>query len=203
MEWNKRADEKTVAATAKSLEENGISVFVVENGEEARVKALELIPKGSEVFTATSVTADTIGIANEVNESGKYNSVRNKLHSLDRSTQRKEMAELASTPDWVVGSVHAVTEDGKVLIASATGSQLPAYLYGAPHVIWIVGTQKIVKDLDQGMRRIYEYALPLEGERARKAYGAPGSVVAKLAIVNKEVSKDRITMILVKEVLGF
>jgi hypothetical protein len=203
MAWDKLADKGTLEATVKSLDANGFSTLVVESGAEAREKALELIPKGAEVFTATSVTVDTIGLAKEINESGKYDSVRNKLHKLDRNTQRKEMAKLGGTPDWVVGSVHAVTEDGKVLIASASGSQLPSYLFGAPHVIWIVGTQKIVKDMDQGMKRIYEHTLPLESERAKKAYGVPGSSVAKLAIINKEFAKDRITIILVKEALGF
>ncbi len=99
--------------------------------------------------------------------------------------------------------MHAVTEDGKVLIASNSGSQLPAYAYGSGHVIWVVGAQKIVKNLDEGIKRIYEHSLPLESERARKAYGVPGSAVNKLLIINKEIIPGRITMILTKEKLGF
>ncbi len=203
MAWNKQAGEEAIEAAVKSLNTNGFTALVVENGQEAKEKALELIPKGSEVFTVTSETVDSIGLSKELNESGKYDSVRNKLHSLDRNTQRKEMVMLGAAPDWVVGSVHAITEDGKAMIASASGSQLPAYVYGASHVIWIVGTQKIVKDVEQGTKRIYEYTLPLESERARKAYGIPGSVVAKLVLMNREISKGRTTIILVKEVLGF
>ena len=198
MAWNKQAGEEAIEAAVKSLNTNGFTALVVENGQEAKEKALELIPKGSEVFTVTSETVDSIGLSKELNESGKYDSVRNKLHSLDRNTQRKEMVMLGAAPDWVVGSVHAITEDGKAMIASASGSQLPAYVYGASHVIWIVGTQKIVKDVEQGTKRIYEYTLPLESERARKAYGIPGSVVAKLVLMNREISKGRTTIILVK-----
>ena len=113
------------------------------------------------------------------------------------------MQQLGAAPDWAVGSVHALTQEGEALIASATGSQLPAYAYGASHVIWVVGTQKIVGNLEEGMRRIHEYTLPLESERARKAYGVPGSAVNKMLIVRGEVNKERITVIMVREKLGF
>lgn len=195
--------EDVLSATIKTLNANGISTIVVENGEEAKRKALELIPEKAEVFTVTSTTVNDIGLAKEINESGKYVSVRDMLNDMDRRTQGREMARIGAAPDWVVGSVHAVTESGNVIIASQTGSQLSAYAHGAQHVIWIVGTQKIVKDLDEGMKRIYEHSLPLESERAKKAYGAPGSAVNKLLIVNKEVVPNRTTMILVKERLGF
>jgi L-lactate utilization protein LutC len=203
MVWDELATDESIKNTVNALNANGISTIVVENGAAAKEEALRIIPKGIDVLTVTSATLDAISLAKELNESGMYDSVRNKLFSLDRNTQRKEMLKLGTAPSWVVGSVHALTEDGKVIIASATGSQIPADAYGAEHVIWIVGTQKIVKDLDQGMKRIYEYALPLESERARKAYGMAGSSVAKLLIINKEYVKDRITIILVKEVLGF
>ncbi|MCL4379730.1 MAG: lactate utilization protein [Candidatus Marsarchaeota archaeon] len=203
MEWNKLVSEDVLSATIKTLNANGISTIVVENGEEAKRKALELIPEKAEVFTVTSTTVNDIGLAKEINESGKYVSVRDMLNDMDRRTQGREMARIGAAPDWVVGSVHAVTESGNVIIASQTGSQLSAYAHGAQHVIWIVGTQKIVKDLDEGMKRIYEHSLPLESERAKKAYGAPGSAVNKLLIVNKEVVPNRTTMILVKERLGF
>jgi hypothetical protein len=203
MEWNKPADAETIRATVKALNANGFSTIIAENAGEARKKVLELIPKGAEVFTVTSTTVNTIGLAKDINESGNYDSVRNKLGDMDRNTQRKEMARLGAVPDWVLGSVHAITADGKVIIASASGSQLSSYAYGAQHVIWVVGTQKLVKDLDMGFKRIYEYTLPLESERARKAYGAPGSVVAKLLVMNKEPINGRITIILVKEALGF
>ncbi len=98
--------------------------------------------------------------------------------------------------------MHAVTEDGKLIIASATGSQLPAYAYGSPKVIWVVGTQKIVKNLDEGMKRLYEHTFPLENERAKKAYGS-GSFVSKILMINKEFQKDRLNIVFVGEVVGF
>ncbi len=201
-QWMQLANESKIERTVSALKANGIDALVAENGDEAKRKILELLPAGAEVMDMTSTTLDTIGISKEIQDSGKFNSVRKKLFSMDRKTQSSEMRKIGSAPDWAIGSVHAVTEDGNVLIASASGSQLPAYAFGAAHVIWVVGIQKIVKNIEEGMKRIYEYSLPLESERARKAYGVPGSSVNKLLITNKEMP-GRITLIFVKENLGF
>ena len=112
------------------------------------------------------------------------------------------MRLLAAAPDWVVGSVHAVTKSGSVLIASASGSQLGPIVSGGGHVILVIGGQKIVPDLDTGLRRISEYCFPLEDLRARQAYGVP-SGVNNVVIINKVVSPGRISAILVNDSLGF
>lgn len=206
MQWNKLASKSSINKTVKALKSSGIESIIVPTGKEAKKKILSLIPKEAEVFQMTSVTLDTIGISKEINESGKYDSVRNKFLKLDPSKDGMRRQKLGAAPEWAIGSVHAVTEDGKVLIASMTGSQLSAYAYGAAHVIWVVGTQKIVANLEVAMKRIYDYVLPLETARARKAYGLPDtfhSNVSKLLIVNKEVNPKRITIIFVTEELGF
>ncbi len=202
--WNQLVSKEIIDKTIEALKTNGINARFVQTGEDAKKEVLSLIPTRAEVFNQTSVTLDTIGIPQEINESGKYDSVRNKLNKMDRSTQSSQMQKLGAAPDWTVGSVHAVTEDGHVFIASNTGSQLSAYAGGVQHVIWVVGTQKIVKDDEQAMKRINEYVLPLESERANKAYNiTTGSNVSKLLIINKEVNLGRITLILVGEKLGF
>lgn len=156
----------------------------------------------AEVMTMTSVTLDTIGLREELNDSENFDSVRNKLKSINRETQSAQMQKIGAAPEWAVGSIHAVTENGEILVASHTGSQLAAYAYGARHVIWIVGRQKIVKNRDEALKRIYEYALPLENIRAQKAYGT-GSDVNKLLLINKEVNPHRLTIVFVNEKLGF
>lgn len=196
------ASDETVEKTADALRQNGFVVEIVNTGEEAKKRVLEILPEGAEVFTMSSQTLEQTSIASEINNSGKYNSVRNKLYEMDRNTQGREMAKLGAAPDWVVASVHAVTEDGHLLIASKSGSQLSAEAYAGGKVIFVVGTQKIVKDNQEGMQRIYEYCLPLEDERARKVYGMPSNV-SKILIINKEIMPNRITVILVKEKLGF
>lgn len=200
--WDRLADKATVERTMAALKANGIEAFFVQTGEKAKEKALDLIPQGAGVFNMTSMTLETIGVDKEILESGKWESVRNKLNAMDRKTQRGRMQEIGAAPEWAIGSVHAVTEEGQVMIASRSGSQLPAYAYGANHVIWVVGTHKIVRNLDEGFRRVYERSLLLEDARARKAYGT-GSSVNKILIINREAMPERITLIFVSEVLGF
>ncbi len=205
-DWKQIPSDRILKSTAENLNVNGFNTTIVESGEEAKKKALELIPQGSEVMTMTSVTLATLGLPSIFDESGKYNSIKVKLNKMDRDTQSLEMQKLGAAPEYSIGSVHAVTQDGKVLIASNSGSQLPGYLYGSSHVVWIVGAQKVVKDITEGEQRISEYTLPLETVRARKAYGLPAdweSFVSKLVIYNREVNPSRINLILVKEELGF
>lgn len=203
MTYNTPKDYAEVEKTIKALEANNMIAVFAKDRSDAVSKVLEMIDAGSSVMTMTSVTLDELGIAKEINESGKFNSVREKFSKMDPKTQGTEMRAMAAAPDVTVGSVHAVTEDGKVIIASNTGSQLPAYVYGAGKVVWVVGTQKIVKDLDDGMKRLYEYTLPLESERAHKAYGVEASFVSKVLIVNKEVTPGRINIVFVPENIGF
>lgn len=191
--------EKAVAA----LRDRGINALAVDSGEEAKKKILELLPKGAQVMTMSSESLGAIGLLEELENSPEFTLVKKMLQLMDRETERLKMQQLGAAPEWAIGSVQAVTENGEVLIASATGSQLAAYAYGAFSVVWVVGTQKIVRDLDEGTKRIYEYVLPLESERARRAYGVEGSEVNKLLIINKEFKKDRITLIFVNEPLGF
>ena len=191
-----------IAAVAEALEQNGIRTFVVQSGDEARQMVASLIPQGAGVFNNTSRTLESIGVADDIERSGRYEPLRVRLFQMDREMQAREMRTIASSPDYVVGSVHAVTEAGSLLIASASGSQLGPIASGAEHVIFVIGGQKIVADLETGIRRIFEYSLPLEDRRAREAYGV-SSGVNNILIINNEVAADRITAILVHEVLGF
>lgn len=200
--WDQLAGKETINKTIEALKANGVDARFFETGEEAKREVFSLLPKGAEVMNMISVTLDTLGVSKEIVESGRYNSVRKKLETMDRVTQSLEMQKLGAAPEWAIGSVHAVTEDGHVLIASNTSSQLPAYVFGSAHVIWVVGAQKIVKNNDEGVKRIYEHCLPLENERAKKAYGRD-SAVNKILIIDKEIKQGRITVILVNEVLGF
>ena len=196
------ASDARIAAAVAALRANGFDVLVVDTAAEAKAKVLERVPQGAEVFTSLSRTLEVTGIGKELNESGRYDAIRPKVAKLDRATQGREIRKLAAAPDYVVGSVHAVTEDGQVLIGSGSGSQIGHYAYEAGKVIWVVGTQKIVRDVADGLRRIEEYSLPLENQRMLDAIGRP-SALAKVLIMKKGYPPDRITLILVKENLGF
>ncbi len=204
VDFNQLATDEVIQKTKEELEKHNISVLIAENADKASEKALSLIPEGSEVMTATSTTLDQLGITPIINDSGKYLSIKEKLKALNRETDNSEMQKLGAGPDYVIGSVHAVTEDGKVVIASGSGSQLPAYSYGAQHVVWVISTKKIVKDLDTAMKRIYEHVLPQEDTRMKKVYGPEsGSSPRKILIVNAELFPNRTTIVFIKEDFGF
>ncbi len=203
MAWDTLADRDSIDWAISALNEYGMNASLVQTGAEAREKVLSIIPASDEVMNMTSMTLTDIGLDKDIMESGRYQATRNALAKMDRKTQELEMQRLGAAPPWAIGSVHAVTEDGSAMLASKTGSQMAAYVYGALKVIWVVGAQKIVADSDEGIKRIYEWSLPHERQRALEAYG-PGTTTAvnKLLIFNGEQAKDRISIILVNEVLG-
>ena len=201
-EFAKLATDEQIERTASALETNGIHTIVAANGEEAKRLFFELVPDGAEVFLGASVTLETLGIRDKIDKSGKYDALRPRMFAMDRATQGREIRKLVGAPDYAAGSVHAVTEDGRVLIASNTGSQLGPYASGAGKVIWVVGAQKIVKDVNEGLRRIEEYSYPLEEVHMQELYKMSTNV-NKVLIVNREIRPNRITMIIVKEELGF
>jgi len=206
MEINKKfgklTNDSVIKKTVSALKANGLTVYVVNDGAAAKAKALSLLPAGAEIMNMSSVTLTEIGLDKEILNNASYKAVRNEFARLNSPEQMMEKQRLGAAPEYVVGSVHAITMAGEILIASATGSQLPAYAYGARFVIWIVGSQKIVPDLETAQQRLREYCLPMENARALKVYGY-GSSINKILQINKETQVDRITVIIVKEKLGF
>ena len=194
-------DDATLTATVVALEEHGFSVEVVDDLDGARAAVLARIPRGSTVMTNTSVTLQETGIADAINDGGPYESARQKMLALDFATQVQEMKAIGGQPDYAVGSVHAVTRDGTLVIASASGSQLASYAWGAANVIFVVGAQKLVPDLDAAHERIYEHSLKLEDARAYAAYGQ-NSRVGKILEIHQE-DPGRIHVVLIRQPVGF
>jgi len=200
--WGTRADGARVNRTAAALEANGITVQRASDAASAKRIVLDLIPDGSQVYHGASQTLDLVGITDEIDNSGRYAALRPRIWSMDRETEAQEIRRLGAAPDVMLGSVHAVTETGSLLAASMSGSQLGPYVSGAGRVILVVGTQKIVRDIEEGLLRINEYAYRLEDARAQAAYGIR-SAVNKIVVINREITPGRITVVLVDEVLGF
>ena len=194
-------DDETLDATVVALEEHGFSVEVVDDLDAARATVLARIPDGSSVMTNTSVTLDETGIAAAINEHGPYESARNKMFALDYATQLTEMKAIAGQPDYALGSVHAVTRDGTLVIASASGSQLASYAWGAANVIFVAGAQKLVPSPEAARERIIEHSLPLEDARAYAAYGM-NSRVGKILEIHQE-DPGRIHVVLIRQAVGF
>ncbi len=201
MDFSKPVNDQSLSNAAAALAQNGITVDIVENKEQAKEKVKNLIPKESKVMTMTSITLEQTGIKELIDDSGYYYSIRNNFPNMSADEKRCQ----GSVPDWSIASVHAVTENGQIIIASNTGSQLPAAAYGAKNVVFVVGTQKIVKDLEEAWKRI-EYILPFESKRSQAAYNLPETwqtFPSKILILQKEIQEGRIHLIFVKETLGF
>ncbi len=201
--WSELATEELMQKTKDALKERNIEVEIVANKEEALEKIQTIIPEGRSVMTGGSTTLDEIGFT-ELLKSGDHPWKNLKEEMLTEKDEQKqnELRKQSVLADYFLGSVHAVTEEGEVLIASATGSQLPAYAFSSDHVIWIVGTQKIVKNFEDAMLRIKKYVFPLEDARM-KSVGYPGSMMGKIMIMEKEYVPGRVRLIFVKEKLGF
>ena len=199
--WTLASDAR-VTRTVAALEANGFSVLRAADAADAKRIVLQLIPDGSQVHHGASRSLEVSGIIDAIENSGRFDPVRPRIGDLDRATEADEIRRLSAAPDVMLGSVHAVTETGSMLAASMGGSQLGPYVSGAGRVILVVGTQKIVPDLQEGLRRIDDYAFPLEDARAQAAYGIH-SAVNKVLIINREIVPERITVVLVDEVLGF
>jgi acyl-CoA hydrolase len=194
-------DEHTLATTVVALEEHGFSVEVVDDLDTAREAVFARIPHGSSVMTNTSVTLQETGIADAVNNEGPYDSARNRMFALDFATQAQQMKAIGGQPDYALGSVHAVTRDGTLVIASASGSQLASYAWGAAQVIFVVGAQKLVDSLEEARERIYKHSLVLEDARAIAAYGQNSSV-GKILEIHQELP-GRIHVVLIRQSVGY
>jgi acyl-CoA hydrolase len=195
-------DEHALQETVVALEEHGFSVEVVGDLDAARQAVLARIPQGASVMTNTSVTLAETGIADAINDGGgRWESARNKMFALDFATQAQQMKAIGGQPDYALGSVHAITSDGTLVIASASGSQLASYAWGAANVIFVAGAHKLVPTLEAAHQRIYQHSLKLEDARAQAAYGQH-SQVGKILEIHQELP-GRIHIVLIRQVVGF
>jgi acyl-CoA hydrolase len=194
-------NEQALQTTVVALEEHGFSVEVVVDLDAAREAVLARIPQGASVMTNTSATLAETGIADAINDGAAYDSARNKMLALDFATQAQQMKAIGGQPDYALGSVHAITRDGTLVIASASGSQLASYAWGAANVIFVAGAHKLVPTLEAAHQRIYQHSLKLEDARAIAAYGQH-SFVGKVMEIHQELP-GRIHIVLIRQQVGF
>jgi acyl-CoA hydrolase len=199
-DYSKPVDRPTLERAAEALQGHGMDARVVPSGDVVGLVET-LVPDGAMVYTATSQTLDNLGVSDQVREATRYRTTRAYTETLDPATQMSEFRRHISTMDVVIGSVHAITEDGVVVAASYSGSQLASYVFGADRVIWVVGAQKVVPDLDTAFNRIEQHSLPLESERLQALYGIP-SAVAKEIVIRQE-QPGRIHVLLLEDAIGF
>lgn len=188
-------------ALAVRMRERNFEVVIVESGDEARPEVFKRIPDGASVHSGKSKTLEDAGIFEELMSSDRYDFIRKRTMKLDRMTQRDEIRRLSSAPDVMVNSAHAVTEAGQILITSASGSQIGPIASGAGHVIFVIGSQKIVPDLDAAFRRIRDQVFPYEDARLREQLGI-GTKITRTLILESDFMPGRTTVILVRQPIG-
>ena len=201
-EFTDPASAEQLERIATALRANGFAAEILDDATAARARVKDLVPAGASVLTGASETLRLSGIDEDINASGRYDAIRPRILAIDRATGADEIRRLVATPDFVVNSVAAVTETGSLVLASGSGSQLPANAGGAGHAVWVVGAQKVVPDLNTALRRIEEHALPLESARSQTVYGMP-SAINRLLILNADPRPGRGTVLLLREAIGY
>src|SRR4051812_39996034 len=196
------APAASLERAAAALRAHGFTVELLDDVAAARIRIRQLIPEGASVFTGASETLRLSGIHADITATGRYDAVRPGVLAIDRATGADEIRRLTAVPDVVVGSVAALTETGSLVVASGSGSQLPAYAGGGARAIWIVGAQKVVPDLSAALRRVEDHCLPLESARTQAVHGWP-SAVNRLLVLNAEHHPGRGTVLLLREAIGF
>ncbi len=200
-DFSRASSEETIQRVAAKLRERNIAVVVVDDGNQARQAVLERIPEGAEVHSGKSKTLEDAGVFQALQAPGRYDFLRERYLKMDRKTQGREIRKLIAAPDYMLGSVSAVTENGALVATSATGSQLGPYAAGGGKVILVVGSQKIVPDLETALKRIHEHVFPWEDARVRERLNV-GTVVGKILIIEREWTADRMTVVLVRQPIG-
>jgi len=195
------AGSAELEALATRLRERNFEVLVVADADGAKAAVLALLPEGAEVHSGKSKTLEDAGIFGELMGSGRYNFLRTRLRQMNHKTQADQIRKLGAAPDFMLGSVQAVTEAGQLVAASGSGSQIGPYASGAGQLILVIGAQKVVPDLDAALRRITEHVQPYEDMRLRELIGE-GTQLARVLILERDFRPGRTTIILVREPIG-
>jgi hypothetical protein len=193
--------EEELQDLAARLRERNLEVVIVDDGAAARAEVMARLPEGAEIHSSKSKTLEDIGVFKELMDSDRYDFLRKRYQKMDRKTQGREMRKMVGAPDFMLGSVQAVTRAGQLVVASASGSQMGPYSAGSGKLILVVGSQKIVPDLDTALRRIYEHVFPYEDARLREQMGI-GTMVARILIIERDFVPGHTTVILVRQPVG-
>ncbi len=201
--WVKPPSQAKLNRTIEAMQKRGFNVILVENKAQALQKLKDLIPAGAEVMTGSSTSLYQIGFMDYyISGKNPWKCLGPEVFKEQDPVKQATLRRKADTAEYFLGSVNALAETGELVACDMSGSRVSAYPFAAKKVIIVVGYQKITPNLQESMRRVREYVLSLENERAKKAYGV-GTQFGKWVIIENEIQKDRITVLLVKEPLGF
>ena len=206
MNVNSLPDEKSIETAAAAVKARGIAVEIVGTRADALERVKSIIPAGATVMTGASLTLKEIGFEDYlISKAHPWKNLKEDIVAEKDPAKQAALRRQAILADYFLGSVHAVAESGELVIASASGSQLGPYAFSASNVVWVVGVQKITKNLDDGIRRVKEYIMPHENERMKAMTGGKmGTMLGKLMIIERETPflGRKLTLLLVREPTG-
>jgi hypothetical protein len=201
LNFSVRANEADVESLAANLRNRNFEVVIVDSAADAKAAVMERIPQGAQVHSGKSKSLEDAGLFKELMESEKFDFIRKRTLKMDRRAQAHEIRKLGAAPDVMLGSVQAVTEAGQLVVTSASGSQIGPYASGAGRLILVIGSQKIVPDLESAFRRMEEYVFPWEDARLRETLGI-GTMITRTLIIERDYYPGRTTVILVRDPIG-
>lgn len=201
--WSAIPLQDVVEKTAEEVRKRGIRVILSDNGDDALSALKQIIPPGAEVMNGSSTTLIEIGYEEYISrgQSG-WKLVHNGITAENDANKRAELRRKSVTADYFISGANAIARTGEIVACDASGSRVGAWPFAAGHLILVVGINKIVLTLEDALNRIRQYAYRLENLRAQKAYGTP-SMLGKCVILAHEKNEGRVTLILVKETLGY
>lgn len=206
MGYDTLPDPERVQRTVEAVNARGIHAELVETKEAALERVRVLIPPGCVVMTGASVTLQQIGFEDLlIRGNHPWRNFKADLLAEKDPVKQSAMRREGTLAEFYLGSVNALAETGELVFASGSGSQLPAYAYTSRNVIWVVGAQKIAPTLEDALRRVREYVLPLEDQRQRGLGNQAGSRINRILIIEGEPAylRRNLTLLLVNQVLGF
>ncbi|HKW70602.1 MAG TPA: LUD domain-containing protein [Candidatus Dormibacteraeota bacterium] len=201
LDFARPASEVQLEALAAKLKEHNFEAVIVSDAAQAKAEVLRRIPEGATVHSGKSKTLEDAGIFAELMGNDGYDFVRKRTSKMDRQTQRDEIRKAGAAPDIMLGSAHAITADGRIVITSASGSQIGPIASGAGKLILVIGSQKLVPDLETAFRRIKEHVFPYEDARLREQLGV-GTKITRTLILEQDFMPGRTTVILVRQPIG-
>lgn len=204
MPYEQIASDEVIAKVVVALKERNVTAIVVDTKEQALDEVKKIIPAGGSVMNGSSTTLQEIGFIDylKAGEHG-WNNVHENILKEEDKEKKAVLRKESVLADYFLGSVHAITEVGQLLIASASGSQIPSYAFSSDNVIWIASANKIVADREAAFKRIEDYVFPLENKRMQSV-GYPGSTIGRVLVFEREIMPNRhLILILVKEKLGY
>jgi L-lactate utilization protein LutB len=201
--WNRQPLDHEVALTVENIRRRGIAVIRARNGHIALEMLKDLIPPGAEVMNGSSTTLVEIGYEAYVNsDESRWKDLHRTIVAENDEDKRRDLRRKSVTAEYFVSGVNAIAQSGEIVACDRSGSRVGAWPYAAAHLIIVSGTNKILPTLDYALRRVWEYAYPLENVRAKRAYGAPSHIGKCVILANEEI-EGRVTLILIDESLGY